>query len=191
MPVSTKKRSQLFSELKVIEAKESALNSGINNVKEEENTVLQKLNRYLNKEERMSKKAYFEVMHFTFNDFAQAIIGASIFSFAPFLDTDPWNYLKSIDTTFLFGLPLFFIFCVFIALNYEFRDNFKPNFWFMRLLVKRLFYIYFSVMMVMCLVLIMINRINYDSTLLDATRNILAIQTVGLMGAVTFSFLKK
>lgn len=138
-----------------------------------------------------TRRAYFEVMHFTFNDFAQVTIGSCVFSFAPFLDTDPWNYLPNISTTFLFAIHLFFICCVFIALNYEFRNNFKPDWWFLRLLVKRFFYIYFSVTIVMSLILVLMNRITYESTNIEALRNFMIIQTAGLFGATTYSFLKK
>lgn len=186
-----KGNKDIRSELRKIENEEIKVKKGLEDVKREEGLILTKFNRYLDKEKIISRKAYLEVMHFTFNDFAQAIIGSCVFSFAPFLDTDPWGYLPIINTKFLFSIHLFFVFCVFIALNYEFRNNFKLDFWFLKLLLKRLFYIYFSVLMVMCLIVIMINRINYQTSLLDVSRNLLAIQSVGLLGAVTFSFLKK
>lgn len=181
----------VISELEEIKSKEKILVKELDKVKEKEQLLINKINQDLNKEKILSRKAYLEVMHFTFNDFAQATIGSCVFSFAPFLDSDPWAYLPNISTKFLFSIHIFFLICVFIALNYKFRDNFKLDMWFLRLLAKRLFYIYFSVMIVMCLILVMINRLTYQMTTLEAFRNLLTIQTVGLFGATVFSFLKK
>ncbi len=177
--------------LEDIKKKEENLLKELSEVKVLEHILIKKVDKSINKEEAKSRKAYFEVMHFSFNDFAQAIIGACVFSFAPFLDTDPWNYIPLINTMFLFSIHIFFMLCIIIALNYEFRDKFNLNWWFIKLLLKRFFYIYFSVAMVMCLVLVLIARLDYLITAETAFRNFLAIQTVGLFGAVTFSFLKK
>ncbi len=43
----------------------------------------------------------------------------------------------------------------------------------------------------MSLILILMNRITYESTNIEALRNFMIIQTAGLFGATTYSFLKK
>jgi hypothetical protein len=182
---------QLISELKDIKSREKVIKKELDEIKVKEEVLLTKLNKDLGQAELKSRQSYLQVMHFTFNDFAQATIGSCVFSFAPFLDTDPWTYLPEINTAFLFFIHMFFVLCVFVALNYRFRDKFTLDFWFLRLLAKRMFYLYFSVMMVMLLVIVLIHRITYATTLLDAARNLLAMQVVGLFGAITFSFLRK
>jgi uncharacterized membrane protein len=160
----------------------------IKKIHKKEGLLLNKLNK---SRSSAQQKICRQVMHFTFDDFAQAVIGCCVFSLAPFLDTDPWNFLPSIKTGLLVGAHLFFMACVFIALNYEFRNNLKLNIWFLKLLIKRFFYTYFSVMMVVSLILLLVNRMGYSLTNLEVFRNFLMVQSVGLFGATTYSFLKK
>jgi len=185
------KNYDVLSELKEIKKKENILKKELDYVKDKEREILVKLNKGKINEKNLERRAYKNIMHFTFSDFAQTTIGACVFSFAPFLDTDPWNFIPFVNLKLLVYIHIFFIFCVFIAINYKFRTNFKFDWWFIKLLLKRLFYTYFSVFMVMILILVLINKLAYELVLVDVIKNFLTVQTIGLFGAVTFSFLKK
>ena len=152
---------------------------------------MNKLNIDINKEKVNKHKTYMDVMHLTFNDFAQIVIGCCVFGLPAFINTSFWDYLPLVETHLLIYIHIFFIFCVMLALNYEFRDNFSTDLWFIKMLSKRFFYTYFSVMMVVILLIILVNKMNYSLMNIEVFRNFLAAQSVGMFGAVTFSFLKK
>lgn len=167
------------------------LKQELREIKKKEEQLIKKLDTELDKEEIKKRKNYFEVMHLKFSDFAQIVIGCCVFGLPAFINTSFWDYLPGMDTALLFYIHLFFIGCVILALNYEFRETFSLNKWFLKMLFKRFFYTYFSVFMVVTLLLVLVNKINYDLTVLLVFRHFLAAQSVGMFGAVTFSFLKK
>ena len=177
IPTTKKTKEELFLELKEI--------------REKEDKLLNKLSYDLNKDKLEEKKLFYEVEHFSFNDFAQIVIGCCVFGLPTFVNTSFWDYLPLISTDLLFYIHCFFIFCVLLALNYEFRNNIIFNKWFLKMLLKRFFFTYFSVFMVVFFILILVNKINYTLLNIDIFRNIMISQSVGLFGAVTFSFLKK
>jgi len=170
----------------------------IEEIKEKEEKLLKKVTYEINKDKIKSRKIFFEVEHFSFNDFSQILIGCCVFGLPAFINTSFWDYLGKnpvgeyiVGTQLLFLIHMFFILCVILALNYEFRDNFAPNPWFFKMLMKRFFFTYFSVFMVIILLLSLVNKMNYGLVNLEIFRNFLAAQSVGMFGAVTFSFLKK
>lgn len=189
--IMNRTNSKIISKLEDIKTREIYLKKELDDIGAVEKNLLRKMNKQMSNDHALKRKAYKEIMHFTFNDFAQTTIGACVFSFAPFLDTDPWNFLPQINTSLLVSIHLFFVLCVMIATNYQFRNVLNLDVWFLKLLFKRVFYNYFSVFMVMTLILSLFNRLTYDLMLIDVLRNYLAIQTAGLFGAVTFSFIKK
>ncbi len=68
--------------------KQEKIEKRLEEIRKTEQVLIKKVDIDIKK--RMhTRRAYFEVMHFTFNDFAQVTIGSCVFSFAPFLDTDP------------------------------------------------------------------------------------------------------
>lgn len=163
----------------------------LEDIRVKEDMLIRKVDEELNKDKIIKRKNYLEIMHLSFGDFTQIVIGCCVFGLPAFINTSFWDYIPLIDTLLLFYIHIFFLFCVFLALNYEFRDNFNLDAWFIKFLLKRFFYTYFSVMMVIVLLLILVMKIKYSLVNLEVMRNFLAAQSVGLFGAVTFSFLKK
>ncbi|MFT4297790.1 MAG: hypothetical protein ACMXX5_01220 [Candidatus Woesearchaeota archaeon] len=160
-------------------------------IKEKESELLKKINYDIRKDEIKKKKIFRDVERFSFNDFAQIMIGCCVFGLPAFINTSFWEYLPAVRTDLLFYIHLFFILCVLLALNYEFRDNFNVDLWFFKMLMKRFFYTYFSVLMIILLLLGLVNKMSYSLPNILILRHFLAAQSVGVFGAITFSFLKK
>lgn len=177
-------QEEILEELKHIHEDEQA-------IKRREQQVLRKLDLTLHHDEVKQRKLFYEVSHFRYGDFSQIVIGCSVFSLPAFINTSFWDYLPGVHTSLLIGIHLFFALCVLLALNFEYRDSIDFNQWFGRMLLKRFFYTYFSVAMVVLLLLVLVNKLTYSLILMEVFRNFIAAQSVGLFGAVTFSFLKK
>lgn len=133
-----------------------------------------------------------KIKHFHFRDFAQTIIGAGVFSLPALINTSFWDYLPNITLDMLFAIHVFLVLCSVLAVNYQFRDDFPfKDHVYMINFIKRVFFIYVSVMIGGCFMLLVVNKISFDMLMYDVLKNFLAAQSVGLMGAVTFSFFKK
>jgi hypothetical protein len=165
--------------------------SELEDIKLKEIELLKKISYDINKENIKKKKLYRQVEHFSFNDFAQIMIGCCVFGLPAFINTSFWEYIPKIRTDLLIWIHLFFILCVLLALNYEFRENFSLNSWFFKMLLKRFFFTYFSVFMIILLLLGLVNKMTYSLENILVFRNFIAAQSVGIFGAITFSFLKK
>jgi len=173
-----KRKIEIVDELELIEKKEEEL--------------LDKVNWEIKKSSIEKRKRYKEVEHFTFKDFAQILIGCCVFGLPAFINTSFWDYLPNVGTHLLFYIHSFFMVCVILALNYEFREIFNlKQAWFIKMLFKRFFYTYFSVFIVVVILLILVTKMGYTLTNFDIFRNYLAAQSVGMFGAVTFTFLKR
>ncbi|MFT4303140.1 MAG: hypothetical protein ACMXYG_01125 [Candidatus Woesearchaeota archaeon] len=168
-----------------------SLRKEIHDIKRKENLLLKRIDYDIHKDTFKKRQIFREVEHFSFNDFSQIAIGCCVFGLPAFINTSFWDYLPGVATSFLVLIHLFFILCVILALNYEFRDNFKINMWFIKMLFKRFFFTYFSVLMVILLLLVLVNKLTYELYNIEVFRNFIAAQSVGMFGAVTFSFLKK
>jgi len=175
---------KILSELKDIRKEEQA-------IKERERELLDRVEFDIHKSELGRKKMFHEIAHFRYSDFSQMIIGCSVFSLPAFINTSFWEYIPLIETNLLIYIHLFLMICVMLAINFEFRDNINTDFWFARMLVKRFFYTYVTVGMVVGLLMILVGKAHYSFVTLDVIRNFLSAQSVGLFGAVTFTFLKK
>jgi len=175
---------EILEELKAIHTEEHT-------IEEREKELLKKVDYELKRPEIERKKLYYEIAHFSYGDFSQIVIGCAVFSLTAFINTSFWDYLPRMQTGLLVGIHLFFIMCILLALNFEYRTNINRDFWFFKMLVKQLFYVYFSVFMVIILLLILVAKLTYDLTVIEVLRNFLAAQSVGMFGAVTFSFLKR
>ena len=171
-------------ELKRIRGEESQ-------IKAEEDLILKRLNLELQKEKLQNLKRLEKLKHFTFGDFAQVVIGVIAFSLPPMLSPDLWGYMENVTTLMLIGVHLLVVACFIIALNYEFRDNFNWNPRFYKRLFKRVFYVYTSTIIIVFVLLVMIHQLTFETPNIDALRNCLTGMSIGLVGAVTFSFLKK
>ncbi|MCB9358772.1 hypothetical protein H6503_02480 [Candidatus Woesearchaeota archaeon] len=169
----------------------ASLRAEIEGIKKKEDVLLRKVDLDIHKDSIKKKMIFKKVEKFSFNDFAQITIGVCVFGLPAFINTSFWDYLPSINTDLLIYIHLFFVMCVILALNYEFRDDFTINRWFFQMLLKRFFFTYVSVLMIVMLLLVLVNKMSYDLTNLIVFRNFLAAQSVGMFGAVTFSFLKK
>ena len=133
-----------------------------------------------------------EIKHFHFKDFSQIVIGVSVFGLPALINTSFWDYLPRVSLEFLLYVHIFFIFSAVIATNYQFRDNFDlKDKWFMTMFIKRVFYIYISVMITMTILVVLVNKVSFDMKMYDFLKNFLAAQSVGIVGAVTFTFFKK
>ena len=133
-----------------------------------------------------------EIKHFHFMDFAQIVIGVGAFGLPAIINTSFWDYIPNVDLSDMIFIHLFFLFCVIIATNYQFRKDlpFGDN-WFMIMLTKRIFYTYVSVFMAITALMVLVGELNMQMTMYEYLLNTIAAQNVGLVGAVTFSFFKK
>ncbi len=171
---------------------EKKILSQLNRIEHGEKVLLKKINKTVEKGKVDDpRKAYFSIVHLSFNDFAQAVIGCCVFGLPAFINLSFWDYVDLMHTSSIFFVHIFFSFCVVIAQNYEFRNTFSFDKWFSRMLAKRFLYTYFSVLIVIVVILISLNKIELAMTNLDVVRHLLIAQSVGLFGAVTFSFLKR
>jgi len=160
-------------------------------IKAEEDLILKRLDLELQKEKLQKLKRLEKLRHFNFGDFAQVIIGVLVFGLPPMLSPDLWGYMENITTLMLIGVHLLVVACVIIALNYEFRENFNWNPRFYKRLFKRMFYVYTSTIMIVFILLVLIRQVTFETPNIDALRNYFTGMSLGLVGAVTFSFLKK
>ncbi|HDP74250.1 MAG TPA: hypothetical protein ENN46_04860 [Candidatus Woesearchaeota archaeon] len=180
--ISDEKRSKI----------EKQILSQLNRIEHGEKLLLKKINKTVDKGKVDDpRQAYFSIVHLSFNDFAQAVIGCCVFGLPAFINLSFWDYVDLMATNSIFFVHIFFSLCVMIALNYEFRNNFSFDKWFSRMLAKRFLYNYFSVMIIVVIILISLNKVNLAMTNLEVFRHFLIAQSVGLFGAVTFSFLKR
>ena len=177
--------------LLTLRRKRSALIEKISRIEKEEEEILQQLTKSQREEEHKKQQILQGIKHFTFNEYAQIVIGTCVFGIPAIFSPDMWDILPRVNVMFLFYIHLFFLACVFLALNYEFRDDFNLNASFLKLLAKRFYYVYFSVAMVVVLLLTLLDKLAYHLTMLEITKNFISTQSVGLFGAVTFSFLKQ
>ncbi|MGM5485464.1 MAG: hypothetical protein ACQEP1_06360 [Nanobdellota archaeon] len=158
-------------------------------VKEEEQ-ILQDIERKKRIASKIKLKR--QVKHFKFSDFAQAVIGVGVFGLPALINTSFWNYIPKVNLEFLFYIHLFFVFCAVIGKNYQFRSDLPlDDKWFMTLFGKHVVYMYTSVLIVIFFMLVLLNRVSLDMTMYDFLKNFLAAQSVGVIGAVTFTFFKK
>lgn len=160
-------------------------------IKAEEALILKKLDFELQKEKIETLKRVSKLKHFTFGDFAQVVIGVTVFSLSPMLSPDIWDYIEAISTEMLLLAHVVIVACFILALNYEFRNSITFDLRFLRRLLKRVFYVHFSTTMTVVLLLVLVKTITWDMSNMLVARNYLAGMSVGLVGAVTFSFLKK
>ena len=175
---TARKKGEIIEELHEIEKKEEEL--------------LDKVNWEIRKSRIEKNKRYREVEHFSFKDFVQIMIGCCVFGLPAFINTSFWDYLPNLSTHMLSYIHCFFMVCVILALNYEFREIFTlKKGWFVKMLLKRFFFTYFSVFMIITILLILVVKMGYSITNLDVLRHFLAAQSVGMFGAVTFTFLKR
>lgn len=156
----------------------------------EEEKIIEDLEK---KRQRISNmKLKKEIKHFRFSEFAQTIIGVGVFGLPAIINTSFWNYLPNITLESLFYIHLFFLFCSVIGKNYQFRSDLPLNDrWFMIMFSKHVVYMYISVMIATFLLLPFVGQLSMDMTMHDFLKNFLAAQSVGIMGAVTFTFFKK
>lgn len=174
---------------KVMTEKEVA--KAIERLEQDEIHILESLEEARKREDRIDKERLNKIKHFSMGDFAQTIIGSTIFSMAAIINTSFWEYLPNVKTKFLFFFHIVIMVCFMIALNYEYRDSMNYDKVFLKRLFKRGFYVYFSSMMMITLLLVLVNKINLNLANVDVARNYLAAMSMGLVGSVTFSFLKK
>lgn len=163
----------------------------LSEIRKKEITLLKEITYDLNKEKIAEKKVYKEIEAFTFIDFARIVIGCSLFTLISFIDTDVWNSLPLESMGMIVFLHIFLCICTLIALNYEYRSNVSYDPWFIRMLLKQFFYTYVSVFMTMAVIMLLVHRMTYDLTLFEITKNVIAAQSAGMLGAVAFSLLHK
>jgi uncharacterized membrane protein len=132
------------------------------------------------------------IKHFRFKDFAQITIGAGLFGLPAVLTPDLWTFIIDVKLLNLFILHVFFFMCTVIALNYEYRDDIKfDDKIYVMNLGKRIFFTWVTVMMGSIFMLALLGMMNFDFTVEHVLKNFFAVQSIGLIGGVTFSFFKK
>ncbi|MFT4343705.1 MAG: hypothetical protein ACMXYE_03070 [Candidatus Woesearchaeota archaeon] len=177
-------QEEILSELAEIRRNEE-------DIKKKELRLLTKLDIVTKKDDFQRHKLFYEVAHFSYTDFSQIMIGCAVFSLPALINVSFWEFLPEMTTILMFFVHLFFLACVILALNFEYRNKIDSNKWFAIMLMKRFFYTYFSTAMIIILMLIMVGKISYALPNIDVFRHFLAAQSVGIFGAVTFSLLKR
>lgn len=134
-----------------------------------------------------------KIREFHFSDFARTVVGTTMFS-APVLvyTRDFFDLINSLPDTWtykLFIAHIFFVFCVFITLNYSYRSTFILKKEYLLQLGHRLLLIYMTVLGTILLLLWAFNIITEDITTLRLIRYVISAASLGIVGAVTFSFL--
>lgn len=163
----------------------------LEDIKRREGIIIQELNQEINKDKIEEQKRKTQVKHFTFADFCQSVIGVAVFGLPAFINTSFWDYIPKLDLGSLILAHIFFLSCFTIALNYEFRKDFSWDTLFIINLLKRVFFTYISVMIAVCVILILAKKILLNMQNFFILKNFLIGQSVGLVGAITFSFLRK
>lgn len=172
-------------------SKKESLKKELEEIKQKEKVIIKELDKELNKDKTVEKERRILVKHFTFSDFCQSAIGVGVFGLSTIMNPDIWGFIEKLDLSLIFWVHLFFIVCFVIALNYEFRADFSLDTFFIRNLLKRVFFMYISVAITVTLLLVLVKKITMDISNSDFLENFLIGQSVGLMGAVTFAFFKK
>lgn len=181
-----KKRSKLpiSKELK-------ALEKGEEEIRVQEKEILKGVRKELRKEEEEEKKRVVFVKHFTFSDFAQAAIGVGVFGLNVMINPDIWEFISHLSLSAVLIIHIFLFICFVMALNYEFRSNWSFDLVFIRNLLKRVFFVYMSVVIVIVTLLLLSKKLDLGLQNYYIIKNFLVGQSVGLMGAITFQFFKK
>lgn len=155
-----------------------------------EERLIEDLEKKKHKKQKIELKR--RIKHFRFTDFAQAVVGVGVFAMPAILDSSFWEFIDSMSLRLVIYVHLFFLFCAIIALNYQFRDDFSlKDHFFLIMFIKRVFYVYMSVVIVISMILSIIGKAGFSMTIYSVLRYFFAAQTAGLLGAVTFSFFKK
>ena len=194
-------------------AKKESLRKEVEEIKETEKKILRKLtkeekeeeaieeaeNKILSGVKRIGKPIPEKIKRFSFLDFGQAVVGAIVFGIPALWTPDFWNFIEGMETAGAAMLPiptykiaifhLFILFCILITLNFAFRRTLKLDLSFVNQLVKRVFYIYVTVILVDIMVLWMFNKITAIMSTITLIRYLLATTAVGMVGAVTFDFI--
>ena len=147
----------------------------------------------LEHDRRHKKNTLRTLREFHFADFARTVVGTTMFS-APVLvyTRDFFDLINSLPDTWtykLFIAHLFFVFCVFITLNYSYRSTFTLDKEYLKQLAHRLLLIYMTVVGTIILLLWAFNIITEDISTLRLIRYVISAASLGIVGAVTFSFL--
>ena len=103
------------------------------------------------------------------------------------VNPDIWQFISGLKWQSLLILHLFFVICFFVVLNYEYRTTFAFDRSFLFDLTKRMLFVYLSVVVGIIFLLALVHKLEGP----DIFKNFLTGQSVGLMGASTFSFFKK
>lgn len=182
---------KLMSVVKKLEKEEKEIEKKEDKIEKREEEILKKVDLELKKDKINRKAVRREVGHFEFRDFFKIAVGFCVFGLPAFISPDFWDYLLVMKLSFLIIAHIFFIFCIILSINYEFSEKFTLQVQFDKMLLKRFFYTYFSTMIVTILMLMMASQARYDMTNFAVLKNFLATQSVGIFGAVAFTFLER
>jgi hypothetical protein len=180
-----------WHQVKGMRKKEVKLERDIEDIKKKERIIIKELDQELNKGKVAEQERKFSVKHFTFADFCQSAIGVGVFGLQTIVNPDIWSFISDLDIKAIILLHIFFIICFFVALNYEFRKDFSFDIVFLRNLLKRVFFIYISVLITVAIILIVVEKLSLSMQNYDVLKNVIIAQSAGLVGAITFSFLRK
>ena len=167
---------------------EAAIRQELLELERREDQVLKLL-----KKKPTEKQAIQKLRNFHFADFARTVVGTTMFS-APVLvyTKDFFDLINSLPeswTAKLIGVHLFFVFCVFITLNYSYRSDFSWDSKYLLQLGHRMMLVYLTSFGTILLLLWAFNIITAEITTLQLIRYVISAASLGLVGSVTFSFL--
>ena len=192
-----KKKREIERELEKVEKVEEKILKRLDEEEKKEEEIEGVEKKLWKRVEETTELHESKVKVFGFADFAQCVVGATLFGIPAMWTPDFWNFIDGLWSTQPVPIPtykvlvvhLFILFCVIVTLNYAFRKNFKFDYKFLKALSKRVFYIYMAVMVTMILLLWGFHRLTPDITTLTMIRYILSTHSIGMAGAVTFDFI--
>ncbi|MBN2566542.1 hypothetical protein JXB02_00480 [Candidatus Woesearchaeota archaeon] len=130
-----------------------------------------------------------DVSHFSLADLGQAVVGAVVFGGPAFFSRDFWIFLSGVAAESVLFLHLIVVLAVVVTLYHAYRKTLSYDAHFTKALVKRVFYVYLTVFAVVVTLLALFGKLSAAMTTADVMTDVLAVQTVALVGAVTFDFL--
>jgi uncharacterized membrane protein len=179
-----KKRGRLASRVRSIEAGEKV-------IEEKEVRISKGVEREFHKEEAQMQERIKELKRFSFADYAQSLLGVGVWGISVLINPDIWIFTNTLNLAALFVMHLYFLVCFMVVLNYQYRHHLTFDKVFLRSFLKRVFLMYFSVLTGVLFLLFVTNKFSLSASWDMIFHSYLVGQSVGLMGAATFSFFKE
>ena len=160
-------------------------------IEEKEERILKGVEREFHKEEAEVAERIKEVKNFSFADYAQSLLGVGVWGISVLVNPDIWLFTNTLNLTALLVMHIYFLVCFIVVLNYQYRAQFTLDKKFLPDFFRRVFFMYISVLSGVLFLLYVTNKFSLAESWDMIFHNFLVGQSVGLMGAATFSFFKR